>query len=269
MSSGIRFTMAALLLGILTSAACAKKELQLEMTREERIVPPVIQSLSVDPSGRLDTSGQTHAVTVRMIGDPDLEATFDIDGRVTAQLMQETEPGVYEGMFRVGQNEQGKIDLTGHLLHQPTGAHQEYRLGNALELYAGPAASASACPSAMAAQFEQKLASLTLHFAFDKFELQGSEQKSLTSNQQVLEAFPQCTIQLHGHADDIGTPDYNHELGMKRAFQVRQFLGSAFGMSADHFELYSHGETRPLERAETDEARSRNRRVEFHAVYPY
>ncbi|HET6277177.1 MAG TPA: hypothetical protein VFG08_00180, partial [Candidatus Polarisedimenticolia bacterium] len=222
MSSGIRFTTAALLLGILTSVACAKKELQLEMTREERIVPPVIQSLIVDPSGKLDTSRETHAVTVRMIGDPDLEATFDIDGRVTAQLMQEIEPGVYEGMFRVGQNEQGKIDLTGHLLHQPTGAHQEYRLGNALELYAGPAAAAaadvSACPPAMAAQFEQKLASLILHFAFDKFDLPAPEQKVLTSNKQALEAFPLCTIQLHGYADDIGTPDYNHELGMKRAF---------------------------------------------------
>jgi hypothetical protein len=99
--------MAALLLGILTSAACAKRELQLEMTREQRIIPPVISSLSVDPSGRLDTSRETHAVTVRMVGDADLEATFDIDGRVTAQLMQEIEPGVYEGLFRIGQNEKG------------------------------------------------------------------------------------------------------------------------------------------------------------------
>jgi outer membrane protein OmpA-like peptidoglycan-associated protein len=259
--------MAALLLGILTSAACAKRELQLEMTREQRIVPPVISSLSVDPSGRLDTSRETHAVTVRMVGDADLEATFDIDGRVTAQLMQEIEPGVYEGLFRIGQNEKGTLSITGHLLHPPTGAHQEYRLGDALALYVAPPP--ATCPPAMAAQFEQQLASLILFFAFDKFEVPAAQRDLLSSKGQVLQGFPHCSIQLHGHADNVGTPDYNHELGMKRAFQVRQILGSAFGMAADRFELYSHGETRPLDPADTDEARSKNRRVEFHAVYPY
>lgn len=267
MSSGIRFMMAALLLGILTSAACAKRELQLEMTREQRIVPPVISSLSVDPSGRLDTSRATHAVTVRMVGDPDLEATFDIDGRVTAQMMQEVEPGVYQGLFRIGQNEKGTVSITGHLLHQPTGAHQEYRLGDALALYVAPPP--ATCPPDMAAQFEQQLASLTLRFDFDKFEIPADQQGLLKSKGQMLSSFPHCAIQLHGHADDIGSTEYNHELGMKRAHQVRQLLVSVTGMAADRFELYSHGETRPLDPADTDQARARNRRVEFHAVYPY
>jgi outer membrane protein OmpA-like peptidoglycan-associated protein len=202
-----------------------------------------------------------------MAGDPDLEATFDIDGRITAQLMQEIEPGVYEGLFRIGQNEKGKLSLTGHLLHQPTGAHQEYRLGDALDLYVAPPP--ATCPPAMAAQFEQQLASLILYFAFDKFDVPAAQQKVLTSKAQVLQSFPHCSIQLHGHADDVGSPDYNHELGMKRAHQVRLLLGSALGMPPDRFELYSHGETRPLDPASTDEARSKNRRVEFHAVYPY
>lgn len=267
MSSGKRFVMAVLAFGILASVACAKKELQLEMTREERIVPPVIQSMTVNPSGRVDTSRDTHAITVRMVGDPDLEATFDVDGRITTQLMQEVEPGVYEGLFRVGQNEQGSLSVTGHLLHPPTGAHQQFRLGDAIDLYVG--APPVPCPPAMAAQFEQKLASLQVLFAFDRFEVSAAQQKVLISHKQALESFPLCTIQLHGHADDIGSTDYNHELGMKRAFEVRKVLGSALGMPTDRFELYSHGETRPVDPAHTEAARSRNRRVEFHAVYPY
>ena len=54
------------------------KQMKLVVERETVIHDPVIQSVSVDGSSRVDTRAQGQSVSVRMVGDQGLDATFDV-----------------------------------------------------------------------------------------------------------------------------------------------------------------------------------------------
>lgn len=254
---------AGLVSALVMLTTCATPQLKLEMSREVTLIPPTISSLALEPSGRLDTSEQAHIIKVTMTGDPDLRATFDLKGRLQAR-MQETEPGVYVGSFEVQAGETGTVGVIGQLVHESSGARQEFRLEEGLVLFALPPP--PACGEDVARQLEEELESLTVHFEFDRFDITPEAGARLLAGKERLASRPACTLYLHGHADEIGTEQYNLDLSEKRAREVARFLESSLGIPGDHLAIRFHGESRPLDTAGTDEARARNRRVEFHAV---
>ena len=69
-------------------------------------------------------------------------------------------------------------------------------------------------------------------------------------------------IELVGHTDSIGNGKYNRSLGMKRATTTKQQLVE-YGIAADHLNLVSKGEEKPLEDNASSEGRKKNRRVEI------
>jgi len=72
-------------------------------------------------------------------------------------------------------------------------------------------------------------------------------------------------IRIEGHADSRGTPEYNQDLSERRAASVRRFL-IEHGLSPDRVESVGYGEARPIIPHDTEEAWSRNRRVEILIV---
>ncbi len=72
-------------------------------------------------------------------------------------------------------------------------------------------------------------------------------------------------IQLTGHTDDSGAPDYNMDLGMRRAQQIQSIL-LGYGISADQITVESRGETQAVAPNSTEEGRHRNRRVEVRLI---
>lgn len=69
-------------------------------------------------------------------------------------------------------------------------------------------------------------------------------------------------VELHGHADDLGTPETNLRLSEARARTVATFLANA-GVSMDQIRIISHGAQLPLASNETESGRQLNRRVEI------
>ena len=67
---------------------------------------------------------------------------------------------------------------------------------------------------------------------------------------------------LEGHCDERGTEEYNLALGERRSRAVKKYLTSN-GTAADRLKTVSYGETRPADSRTSDDAWSRNRRVEF------
>ncbi|WP_024609573.1 OmpA family protein [Pseudoalteromonas sp. TB64] len=65
-----------------------------------------------------------------------------------------------------------------------------------------------------------------------------------------------------GHTDDVGSPDYNLSLAMKRAETVTQFLINQ-GLSKSRLEVDTVGELAPLFPNSSPSGRERNRRVEI------
>ena len=77
----------------------------------------------------------------------------------------------------------------------------------------------------------------------------------------ALKRSPEATIEIGGHTDSYGDPDYNLQLSRARAESVRQYL-------ADHavtnrLTAVGYGATRPLSQDRTRAASKKNRRIEF------
>ena len=105
-----------------------------------------------------------------------------------------------------------------------------------------------------------------IYFNFDRADLTKEAKVKLKQvSQKLVDSDRQITIA--GHADEIGTHDYNLDLGRKRAEAVRDFLAT-LGVNRTNLSIVSYGETQPIVKSSKPEARSQNRRVEFTIVEP-
>jgi outer membrane protein OmpA-like peptidoglycan-associated protein len=69
-------------------------------------------------------------------------------------------------------------------------------------------------------------------------------------------------LEIQGHTDSTGTPEYNQKLGWQRAESVRRYLHSQ-GVALERMATISYGEDAPAQPNSTAEGRARNRRVEI------
>ncbi|MEM6958396.1 MAG: OmpA family protein, partial [Myxococcota bacterium] len=85
----------------------------------------------------------------------------------------------------------------------------------------------------------------------------------MTQIRNALRDHPEIrTVEIQGHTDDQGTHEYNADLSQRRAESVKRWLVEN-GIDAGRLRARGYGETVPLVRDVTEEARAANRRVEF------
>ena len=77
----------------------------------------------------------------------------------------------------------------------------------------------------------------------------------------VLRRAPNTTIEIGGHTDKYGAPDYNLQLSRRRAEAVRRYFIS-HGLT-NQFTAVGYGDSRPLSVAQTRAGLQRNRRIEL------
>jgi peptidoglycan-associated lipoprotein len=102
----------------------------------------------------------------------------------------------------------------------------------------------------------------TVHFGFDDWDLTPEARGLLDANAQWMKVNPEVRVQVSGHADERGTPEYNLALGERRAKHVRDYL-IEHGVPADNLTVVSYGEEMPLASGHSEAAWSKNRRAEF------
>lgn len=105
---------------------------------------------------------------------------------------------------------------------------------------------------------------LTIYFEFDKvkFKVDPQTNNSIKDFKAWLEKYPSSMLLVTGHSDLVGTPDYNHDLGLERARVVEKYLVSV-GVPAGKMIIESKGETEPAAGYITEEDRAKNRRTEI------
>jgi OOP family OmpA-OmpF porin len=80
----------------------------------------------------------------------------------------------------------------------------------------------------------------------------------------VLTQAPHTSIEIGGHTDGFGAPDYNKELSRRRAEAVKEYL-STHGVTHE-LTAVGYGATKPLETGLSRAALQRNRRIELRVL---
>ena len=104
-----------------------------------------------------------------------------------------------------------------------------------------------------------------IRFEFDQAELTETGQSQVQAKATILRNNPGVEVSIEGHADEVGTEQYNIDLGMDRANVVLEALTGA-GIGSGRLSAMSHGESMPLTPGRSAEARAQNRRVEFNVT---
>ncbi|MEQ1721705.1 MAG: OmpA family protein [Pseudobdellovibrio sp.] len=100
-------------------------------------------------------------------------------------------------------------------------------------------------------------------FDFDKDELQERSYGELEKINRHLNKKPFVKCIIEGHTDFKGTEEYNLDLSARRAVTVKKHMIKTYGFDDNKFTTKGMGEGFPVDPALTDEAREKNRRVEF------
>jgi outer membrane protein, adhesin transport system len=104
-----------------------------------------------------------------------------------------------------------------------------------------------------------------VNFAFNSTELTSDSQDTLDRAARILRNNPTVYVEIAGHTDSVGTPEYNLTLSRGRAASVMRYL-TAQGVSAGQLTAEGYGLTQPKASNDTEEGRATNRRVELRIL---
>jgi outer membrane protein OmpA-like peptidoglycan-associated protein len=103
-------------------------------------------------------------------------------------------------------------------------------------------------------------------FAFDSDRILPKSYQLLDDVARVITEHTEIPkIRVEGHTSSEGSDKYNLALSRRRAASVMRYLVAA-GVDPDRLESEGFGEAQPIDTNETEDGRSRNRRVEFKIV---
>ncbi|MBX3429496.1 MAG: OmpA family protein [Hyphomonadaceae bacterium] len=100
-----------------------------------------------------------------------------------------------------------------------------------------------------------------LTFDFNRDTVKSQFVGTLRDTGNVLRTYDQTTVDVIGHADSVGSDEYNLDLSQRRANNVASILQSG-GVQSARILSEGHGEREPIASNATDTGRAQNRRVE-------
>ena len=101
-----------------------------------------------------------------------------------------------------------------------------------------------------------------IYFEFDKAALLAESFFELNKLYELLQDNPEMEILIEGHTDIVGSDSYNESLSQKRARAVVDYLLQK-GVNQTRVYSKGYGRRMPIASNDSEDGRSRNRRVEF------
>ena len=99
-----------------------------------------------------------------------------------------------------------------------------------------------------------------IYFAFDRSDINQADYDIVTAHAGYLKQNQNRRIRIEGHADELGSREYNVALGERRARTVMDALLSQ-GAEPQQIATVSFGKEKPESTGHTDEAHALNRRA--------
>jgi peptidoglycan-associated lipoprotein len=107
-----------------------------------------------------------------------------------------------------------------------------------------------------------QLQNRSIYFDFDSSDIKSEFEALVTAHARYLASSPSTRVRLEGNTDERGSREYNIGLGERRAQSVRRAL-MLQGVAESQITTVSYGEERPAVTGHTEEAWTRNRRVDI------
>jgi OmpA-OmpF porin, OOP family len=103
----------------------------------------------------------------------------------------------------------------------------------------------------------------SIEFGSGTDKLSGDAEKQLQALFNDLVVANGLKVEVHGHTDNVGTPEGNMSLSEKRAFAVKKWLEakSSTNFPEGRIAISAHGSTNPLVPNDSPEGKAKNRRV--------
>jgi outer membrane protein OmpA-like peptidoglycan-associated protein len=116
--------------------------------------------------------------------------------------------------------------------------------------------------------------SMTLHILFDynRAIIMEKAYSELNEGINFVKRYPGSRIEIAGHTDNIGTPQYNQTLSEKRAEAVREYLIREGGVdpakisSVGYRDLYPVAPNQKPDGRDNPDGRAQNRRVDINIL---
>lgn len=102
---------------------------------------------------------------------------------------------------------------------------------------------------------------LNVNFEFESAELPPEFYSDVKELATFLKLYKDSEVTIEGHADAIGTDEFNQKLSEKRARAIRDILVRDFEIQRDRLKYVGYGEGKPVADNDTEEGRSKNRRA--------
>jgi len=100
------------------------------------------------------------------------------------------------------------------------------------------------------------------NFKFNQAVMPDEAKAELDQLVQQLKAEPNGGyIEIEGHTDNTGPTNYNHQLGLERAENVKRYLYEQHQVPLHKINVISYGEEKPIAPNNTRDGRAQNRRV--------
>jgi peptidoglycan-associated lipoprotein len=110
--------------------------------------------------------------------------------------------------------------------------------------------------------YETVLTDDKVRFGFNRAELSPEAKAALDEFAAGLKDQNKAVyVEIQGHTDNVGSEQYNEELGLERAEAVRRYLNQQHGFPLHRINVISYGETAAVDNNSTREGRAHNRRV--------
>jgi len=101
------------------------------------------------------------------------------------------------------------------------------------------------------------------NFKFGSAELPEAAKAQIDQLIEKLKADPNKGgyIEIEGHTDNVGSPEFNEKLGLQRAEMVKQYLHDKHAIPLHRMNVISYGLQKPVAPNTTADGRAQNRRV--------
>ena len=102
-----------------------------------------------------------------------------------------------------------------------------------------------------------------LYFDTDKDGIRPDSEPTLQEIAKLLNGHPQLRVHVVGHTDNQGSAEHNLDLSRRRAANIVRELTTKYAIASSRLDSFGAGWYAPIASNESDDGRSKNRRVEL------